>query len=143
MAFSPAFSGGVFVAGADVNGDGLADVIVGSGIRVSPLVNVFSGANGGLLSSFPVYYPGFVNGVHVGGVRDLNGDGLADILTAGGFPGTPGASGLFAEVPEGSVSSPVGAVGVQAIDGMSLALLDNFFAYAPSYFGGIWVAGSR
>jgi hypothetical protein len=32
---------------------------------------------------------------------------------------------------------------VQVLDGMSVALLDNFFAYAPYYNGGVWVAGSR
>jgi hypothetical protein len=74
----------------------------------------------------------------VGAVHDLNGDGLPDILTAGG-----GASGLVEELPAGPPSSAVAAVAVQAIDGLSLVTLDNFFAYAPSYYGGIWVAGSR
>jgi hypothetical protein len=86
------------------------------------------------------YYPGFIDGIHVGGVHDVNSDSLADILTAGGYPG---ASGLTQQDP---LSAPVGSLGsvpVQALDGMSLATLDSFYAYAPYYYGGVWVAGSR
>src|SRR5262249_33868253 len=52
FAYSPAFSGGVFVASADVNGDGFADVITGAGPGGGPHVRVFSGADGSVISEF-------------------------------------------------------------------------------------------
>jgi hypothetical protein len=140
LAFTPAFSGGVFVAASDVNGDGRADIIVGVGAGSSPQVNVFNGASGALLYIFTPYYPGFIDGIHVGGVHDLNSDALSDILTAGGYPG---ASGLTEQDPLRTPAGTVGAIPVQALDGLSLATLDSFYAYAPYYFGGVWVAGSR
>jgi hypothetical protein len=60
-----------------------------------------------------------------------------------GRPHTTLDSGLTQQDP---LSAPVGSLGtvpVQALDGMSLATLDSFYAYAPNYFGGVWVAGSR
>ena len=42
-AYDQGFAGGVFVAAGDVNGDGTADVIVGSGEGRSGQVKIFSG----------------------------------------------------------------------------------------------------
>src|SRR5262249_38949890 len=47
--FSASFRGGVTVASGDVDGDGRADVIVGSGAGTSPAIAVFSGATQELL----------------------------------------------------------------------------------------------
>jgi hypothetical protein len=118
FAYSPVFTGGVTVAAGDVNGDGKADVITGPGAGGSPLVKVFSGANGAMLESFLAFDPSFPGGVRVG-ARDLNGDGHADIL-AGAGPG-PGPY-------------------VRVLDGASLTELDRFVAYDPTFTGGIFVA---
>ena len=83
----PAFSGGVRVAAGDVDGDGYADIIVGSGPGGGSTVRIFSGATHAELRTFAPY-GGFVGGVFVA-AGDVNGDGYADVITgadAGGGP---------------------------------------------------------
>ena len=111
------FSGGVYVAAGDVNGDSLADIITGAGVGGGTHVKVFSGDGSGELYSF-LAYPGVNNEVRVG-AGDVNGDGYADIIT-----------GLGA----GNASH------VKVFSGVNLDLLQSFFAYG-SYLGGIYVAG--
>src|SRR5262249_44054149 len=88
MAFDPAFRGGVYVAAADVNGDGSADIIVGAGAGGGPQVKVFSGKDGSLLMSFMAYDVNFHGGVTVA-AGDVNGDGKADVITGAGPGGGP------------------------------------------------------
>jgi hypothetical protein len=126
-AFDPGFRGGAFVAAGDVDGDGRADIVAGADAGGGPHVRVFSGATGlqlpGVIGSFFAYSPAFAGGVRVA-AADINGDGRADIITGAGPGGGPhvrvfdGASG--AELP-----TPLG----------------SFFAYAPTFSGGVFVAG--
>src|SRR5262249_14427611 len=86
FAFDPAFQGGVRTAIGDINGDGVADVIVAAGPGGGPHVKVIDGtklnqvqANGeiadsALLASFFAYDPAFSGGVWVA-AGDVNGDG--------------------------------------------------------------------
>jgi hypothetical protein len=118
-AYNPAFAGGVYVAVADVNHDGFADIITGAGPGGGPHVKVFSGRDGSLLASFLAYAPGFTGGVRVAG-GDVNGDGFADIITGAG---------------------PGGGPQVKVFDGHNLSnVLASFFAYAPGFTGGVFVA---
>ena len=88
------FTGGVFLAVGDVNGDGFADVIAGAGQGGEPAVRVTSGRTGGIIHSFNANDSAgdatstvpFEGGVRVAAV-DFDNDGLDDILTAKG-PGT-------------------------------------------------------
>jgi len=82
-AFDPLFSGGVYVAAADVDGDGTAEIVTGAGQGGGPEVRVFD-ANGKQLSSFNAYESSFTGGVHVA-AGDVDGDGYAEIVTG---PGT-------------------------------------------------------
>src|SRR5258705_6464508 len=65
FAFDANFQGGVRVAAGDVNGDGFADIITGSGPGSSPHVKVFDSHSLALLHSFFAYEPNFAGGVFV------------------------------------------------------------------------------
>lgn len=78
------FVGGIRVALADVNADGIPDIITAPGPGVGATVRIFNGSNfapiGGTLSSFSVL-GGFTGGVNVA-AADINGDGHADIVVS-------------------------------------------------------------
>ena len=118
LAFTGFYRGGVFVAAGDVNGDGKADIIVGTDSGAPPIVRVFDGAQGNLIRSFFAYSPLFTGGVRVA-AGDVNGDGIADVITGPGAEGGPN---------------------VKIFDGTNGTLLQSFFAYAPGFTGGVYVA---
>src|SRR5262249_54069301 len=83
-----------------------------------------------LQSEFFAFDPHFTGGVRVA-LGDVNGDGQKDIIVAAGFGGGP-----HVKVIDGT------KIGQKKADGeiADSALLDNFFAYAPSFAGGVFVA---
>jgi streptogramin lyase len=112
------FGGGVYVSAGDVNGDGFADIVVGAGAGGGPDVRVFSGANPAItLRDFFAYNTNFTGGVRVA-VADVDGDGFGDIITAPGATGSPD---------------------LRVFDVATLARLDEFMAYDPSFLGGVFV----
>jgi hypothetical protein len=119
-AYGNGFTGGVFVAAADVNGDGKADIITGEGSGGRPQVKVFDGATGKTLSSFLAYDNAFAGGVRVA-AADVNGDGTPDIITGAG---------------------PGGGPHVEVFDGRTNAVIRSFYAYASSFTGGVFVGGA-
>ena len=118
FAYGPTFLGGVFVAAGDVNGDGFADIITGAGPGAGPHVKVFDGRTNAEIRNFFAYGATFAGGVRVA-AGDVNGDGFADIITGVG----PGAG------PH-----------VKVFDGRTTAEIRSFFAYDPSFTGGVFVA---
>src|SRR5262249_36670853 len=121
MAYNASFTGGVFVAAGDVNGDGKADIITGVGPGGGPHVKVFDGSNpSNVLASFFAYPSGFTGGVAVA-AGDVNGDGKADIITGAG---------------------PGGGPHVKVFNGASIPnTLYSFFAFPGiGYTGGVSVA---
>lgn len=112
-AYDPSFSGGVFVA---VGG---GKIVTGAGAGGGPHVKAFT-ATGGELASFYAYDPSFSGGVRVA-VADQNGDGIADIVTGAGAGGGPH---------------------VKVFDGGTMAETVSFYAFDPSFSGGVYVAAS-
>jgi hypothetical protein len=88
FAYDTRFRGGVNVAGGEVTGDGLADIITAPMSPGGPQINVFSGRFGSLERSFFGFTPTFRGGMQVG-VTDFNGDGVGEIVTAPGAGALP------------------------------------------------------
>ncbi|MDY3556247.1 DUF4347 domain-containing protein [Gemmata sp. JC717] len=80
FAYDSRFRGGVSVAVGDVTRDGFADIVTAAGPGTAPHVKVFSGRFGEELMSFFAYDRNFFGGVRVS-IRDVNADGLPDIIT--------------------------------------------------------------
>src|SRR5207247_417074 len=67
FAYDPSFLGGVRVAAADANRDGVPDIVTGVGPGAGPAVRTFSGVDGGFIDQFFAYEPSFTGRIFVGG----------------------------------------------------------------------------
>jgi hypothetical protein len=120
--FGPNFTQGLWVAAADVNGDGFADVIVGQDAGGPPEVRIYSGKDGSLLADFLAFDPSFQGGVRVAAAGIA---GHHDVITGQG----PGGQA------------------VNVFDGAGLNLQNNTPApvftisqpFGLSYVGGVYV----
>ncbi len=86
--FDPNFQGGVRTATADVNGDGIADIIAGTGPGIVTRVVVIDGDTQEILFDFMPFEPSFTGGVYVS-AGDLSGDGIGDIAVSPDEGGGP------------------------------------------------------
>jgi hypothetical protein len=124
------FRGGVNVAAGDVNGDGHADIVIGTGDGGGPRVQVFDGGslsatNQTLVANFFAFEANFRGGVTVA-AGDVTGDGNEDVIAGTGVGGGPR---------------------IQVFDGATLAAgpaappaVRNFFAYDANFRSGVLVA---
>ncbi len=123
FAYAASFTGGVYVAVGDVNGDGVPDIITGADAGGGPHVKVFDGASllkgqMKVLDSFYAYASTFTGGVRVA-AGNINGDKYADIITGAG---------------------PGGGPQVEVFSGATGQRIRSFYAYAPGFTGGVYVA---
>ncbi len=78
FAFDASFTGGVRVASADFNGDGVADVAAGTGPGIATSVRIFDGKTGTELFALAPFEATFTGGVYLA-VGDVTGDGAPDL----------------------------------------------------------------
>lgn len=116
--YEDSFLGGVRVATGDVDGDGIDDIITGTGIGGGPRIRVFSGATGQVIRDFFAFEDTFRGGIFVA-AGDVDGDGKADVIVGAEVGGGP------------RISTFSGADG---------SILNNFFAFDPNQRGGTRVA---
>jgi predicted outer membrane repeat protein len=139
FAFTPSFTGGVRVAVDDINGDGVQDIICAAGPGGGPQVEVIDGtklsqlqsngqiANSALITSFFAFNaPTFTGGVFVAAGQASSGQNW--VVVGAGAGGGPQVTVYTAKA---LVTAGVGG---------TPASIANFFAFAPSFTGGVTVA---
>ncbi len=124
MAYDASFRGGVYLAAADVTGDGIAEIVTGAGEGGAAHVKVFNTV--GQFAEFFAYDTAFRGGVRVA-AADFNADGRADIATGAGIGGGP-------HVKVFDLAQP-------AAD--SFALLSSFMAFDANFRGGVFVSANN
>ncbi len=110
--------GGGELAAGDLDGDGIQEIVVGSGLGSDPKIWIYH-SDGTLISSFLAYAAGFKGGARIA-VGDLDGDGKAEIVTAPG-PGAESRIEIFDLAGHKKLSQ-------------------KMLAYASSFRGGVHVA---
>lgn len=114
--FPFSYTGGTTVAVGDTTNDRVNDIIVGAASGTSH-VQVVSGADSTVVQSFFAFDPAFTGGVTVAS-GDVNRDGFADIVV--------GAASLSSQI--------------KVFSGRDGSVLQSFFAFSPSFTGGVNVA---
>ena len=118
LAYAPNFLGGVEVAMADMNADGVPDVVTAAKSGGGPHVRIFDGVTFKEIRGFFAFDQGFNGGVSLA-MGDVNNDGIADIVVGAGAGGGPH---------------------VKVFDGKSGELLKSIFAFDAGFRGGVNVA---
>ncbi len=115
--FGDAYRGGVRIARGDLNGDGIADLVTGTGAGIESRIRIWDGSTAQLIADFDPF-PGYMGGVWVS-AGDVNGDGTADLAVGADLGLSPH---------------------VKVFNGRDLSEIASFYAYAPGFLGGVHVA---
>ncbi|MFH1326492.1 MAG: S8 family serine peptidase [Candidatus Falkowbacteria bacterium] len=116
IAYHQNFRGGVQVAIGDTNGDGIEEIVTGTGLGGGPHVRIFD-KRGNVKGQFFAYDKNFRGGVNIG-LGDINQDGIDEIITGAG---------------------PGGGPHVRAFNARGI-LLNGFYAYDKLIKGGVNVS---
>src|SRR5205085_980685 len=123
--FEASFTGGVYVAAGDLNGDGRPDLVITPDEGGGPRVRVFNGKGFAQLADFfGIDDPNFRGGARAA-VGDVNGDGTGDLVVAAGFGGGPRVAAFNGKSL--GTGSPVKGVA-------------DFFAFEQGLRNGVFVA---
>jgi len=118
--FDPRFLGGVNVATGDVNGDGLADILLAADAGATPHVVVISGGTWEVLASFYAFDKAFHGGLRLA-AADANGDGVLDIITS---------------TASGTISHVV------AFANLGQSVITSFYAFPEAVRNGVEIAAA-
>lgn len=126
FAYDVGFTGGVFVAVANVDGNGKEEVITGAGPGGGPHVRVWSVAppNAGVFAQWFAYDVGFGGGVSVAGGNVKDNDLAEEVVTGPGRGGGP-------HVRAWDVAAATATIAAQ------------WFAYDAGFLGGIFVGAAN
>ncbi len=127
LAYPAEFTGGVFVAAGDFDGDGRPDIVLSADQGGGPNVRIFSlqGSNPVLTASFwGIADPNFRGGARIA-AGDINGDGVDDLVVAAGFTGGPRVA-----IYDGRT----------VLSGNPERLVGDFYAFEPNLNNGSYVA---
>jgi hypothetical protein len=116
------YMSGADVATADVDGDGVDEIVTGAGTTSQPLVKVFK-ADGTLVASFLAYDASSTSGLSVA-AGDIDNDGKDEIITGQRIGASPVVKAF--KIPAAGLPLQVA----------------SFNAYLPSFTGGIDVASA-
>ncbi len=119
-AYEEHFRGGVQVAMGDIDGNGSTEIITAPGKGSAPQIRIFN-LSGKFITGFFAYSKAFRGGVNLA-VSDIEGDGIADIVTAPKAGGGPNIR-IFSWRK-----------------GVFVPTVENFFAYDPAFRGGVVLA---
>jgi uncharacterized delta-60 repeat protein len=133
--FENTFTGGAFVAVADLNGDGKAEVVVSPDQGGGPVVAVYSGSKltagstgdaAQIVRFFGIDDPAFRGGARVA-LGDVNADGTPDLIVSAGFLGGPRIAVFTGKDIATGSSTPA-------------RLVNDFFAFEDTVRNGVFVS---
>jgi VCBS repeat-containing protein len=117
-AYDPHFLGGVRIAVADINGDGIPDIITAPGAGGGPDIRIFDGSSGAMIGEFLAYDPHITTGVFLA-AGQVTAGANADIITAPDSGGGPD---------------------IRVFSGLQGNLVHEFLAYDYRFDGGVHIA---